>query len=90
MGSDFVEQEVKNIFVVIILHNNRLQCSILKYGEYKFEVTSFLKCNLLLFSRAYFVIIFIFALYMLNITKACMYAASSERTDYGLYTNTVK
>lgn len=31
IGSDFVLQELRNIFVVLILHNNHLQCSILKY-----------------------------------------------------------
>lgn len=37
MGSDFVEQQVKNVFVVIILHNNCLQCSILKYWGHQFS-----------------------------------------------------
>ncbi len=36
MGSDFVEQEVKNVFVVIILHNNCPQCSICRYWGHKF------------------------------------------------------
>lgn len=35
IGSDFVEQEVKNVFGVIILQNNHLQCSILKYWGHK-------------------------------------------------------
>lgn len=37
MGSDFVEQQVKNVCVVIILHNNCLQCSILKYWGHQFS-----------------------------------------------------
>lgn len=45
MGSDFVEQEVKNIFVIIISHNNCLQYHFLRYRGYKHFFKSAIFCD---------------------------------------------